>query len=138
MPCGDCWKRRMMNVGIRRDCVSWDPQTHTCKALIQLVCLEKDCNFFMRPEQKKLKDELTRERLERIGYTVDLPQNTNGRGEKKRNRAAYQSAYYKNQYEDRRARGVCVKCGIEKARPGKTKCEVCADKIKKLKIRNAV
>lgn len=125
-------------MGIRRDCVSWDAQTNTCMALTQLVCLEKNCKFFLRPEQKRLKDELARERLERIGYAGDLSKNVNGRREKKRDRAAYHSAYYKNQYEERKTRGICVRCGIEKARPGKVRCEVCAERIKELKRKKVV
>lgn len=119
-------------MGIRRDCVSWDPENHNCRALIELVCLEKDCNFFLSPEQKQLKDELTRERLERIGYVRTPPQT------KKRDRADYQSAYYKSRYRDRKARGVCVKCGMEKASPGKVRCEACIETIKKLKRKNVV
>lgn len=125
-------------MGIRRDCVSWDPNTHMCRSLTQLVCWEKDCKFFLTPERKRVKDELARERLEGIGYVSASFQDVNGRTVKKRDRAAYQSAYYKNQYEDRKARGMCVRCGIEKASPGRVRCEGCIEIIKKLKRKNVV
>lgn len=143
-------------MGIRSDCVSWDPQTHTCRALTQLVCKNTDCKFFLRPEQKRAKDEMTRERLERVagvdGSRVHVTaagaeelcrtgikrmgRPPKERDEEKSRKKGAGSGYFKERYKTLKARGICVKCGREKARPGRTSCENCAVAEKKRKIKN--
>lgn len=125
-------------MGIRRDCVSWDESHSVCVALNEVVCKRKDCKFFLRPEQKRTKDALTQERLERIGLVNTSRKNTKGKSEKERDRAAYHAAYYKNQYEERKARGVCVRCGMLQAMPGKVKCAACAERVRDLRRKNVV
>lgn len=143
-------------MGIRRDCVSWDDPTHSCRALIDLVCEKQDCKFFLRPEQKRMKDELTRERLERIGGVdgsrvhvtaagaealcrtgvkrMGRPPKERRREEPTKKKGAG-PAYFKERYKELKARGMCVKCGREKARAGKTSCEKCALNDKRRKIK---